>query len=259
MAKYYLKYRVLEDDKFNAGSKAVNDCNSILESIGYKPFFIDVKRTNNKIKKSFQITKLNKLSNLSSSDVIIIPHPIGFMHRYIDVIHRVHRRKKFKICYLIHDFSTLRFINDRGVKHVDDMMLQDADFIIAHNNSMSKYIKDTGTTAKVVNLNIFDYLGSENINKKKKSCTLNVAGQLAESKAQYIYNINNLDEHISLFLYGANFNASKIRSPKVKYFGKFPPEDIPKVFSEGFGLIWDGPSIETCGGYMGNYLKYNRN
>lgn len=32
---------------------------------------------------------------------------------------------------------------------------------------------------------------------------------------------------------------------------------MPKYLNQSFGLIWDGPSIETCEGTYGSYLKFN--
>lgn len=43
----------------------------------------------------------------------------------------------------------------------------------------------------------------------------------------------------------------------VIYDGVLLPDQIPKVLTKGFGLIWDGDSIETCKGGFGDYLRYN--
>lgn len=39
--------------------------------------------------------------------------------------------------------------------------------------------------------------------------------------------------------------------------GSYPPDILPQYLNQGFGLIWDGNSIESCTGVIGNYLKYN--
>lgn len=257
MTKYYLKYGIADDLKFNAGGKAVEDCNAILESQGYSPFIINVKLVENKLVKSARIFKLLKLLNLNSEDMIVIPHPLGLMHRYVDVIHLIHRIKKFKICYLVHDLSILRYPKDTGCQYIDEKMIKDADFIIAHNDIMKQYIQKFRPTLNVVSLEIFDYLGEVNTTTKSLSSTLNIAGNLSEEKAQYLYHAEKINRNISINLFGANYNETKIDNPNFHYFGKYPPDDIPKVFSTGFGLIWDGPSIETCSGNMGNYLRYN--
>jgi glycosyltransferase involved in cell wall biosynthesis len=257
MTKYYLKYGIADELKFNAGGKAVEDCNAILENQGYLPFTINVKLIKNKLIKSLRIFKLLKLFKLNSKDIIVIPHPLGLMHRYIDVICLIHAIKKFKICYLIHDLSSIRYPSDISCQYVDSKMIKDADAVIVHNKIMQQYVKNKRQDLKIACLNVFDYLGAVNTKTKRKACTLNVAGNLSEEKAQYLYHAEKINENISINLYGANYNDKKVKSSNFRYFGKFPPEDIPKVFSEGFGLVWDGPSIETCSGNMGNYLRYN--
>ena len=39
--------------------------------------------------------------------------------------------------------------------------------------------------------------------------------------------------------------------------GCFDPDLLPSKLAGAFGLIWDGPSIETCTGDLGNYLRIN--
>ena len=42
-----------------------------------------------------------------------------------------------------------------------------------------------------------------------------------------------------------------------EYMGSYPPDILPQYLNQGFGLIWDGNSTESCAGVIGNYLKYN--
>ena len=43
----------------------------------------------------------------------------------------------------------------------------------------------------------------------------------------------------------------------IYYKGSFPADKIPAKLTEGFGLVWDGNSLEGCTGESGQYLKYN--
>ena len=43
----------------------------------------------------------------------------------------------------------------------------------------------------------------------------------------------------------------------VEYKGSFKPNEIPYKLDGSFGLIWDGNSIDTCAGSVGEYMKYN--
>ena len=48
-----------------------------------------------------------------------------------------------------------------------------------------------------------------------------------------------------------------LKSPNVTYQGSFSVDEIPKKLNKGFGLVWNGDSIDTCSGNFGKYLKYN--
>ena len=43
----------------------------------------------------------------------------------------------------------------------------------------------------------------------------------------------------------------------IQYGGSVPSDIIPKKLISGFGLVWDGNSLEGCRGNTGQYLKYN--
>ena len=56
-------------------------------------------------------------------------------------------------------------------------------------------------------------------------------------------------------LYGLPAMPEKI-AENVKYMGKFHPDDISDIKGD-WGLVWDGDSIATCSGSLGEYLKFN--
>lgn len=61
--KYYIKIQI--DESNNASSKAVNDCNYILESYGIKPFRLKIKNKGNKyIKKINNYLQLEKITTI---------------------------------------------------------------------------------------------------------------------------------------------------------------------------------------------------
>lgn len=43
----------------------------------------------------------------------------------------------------------------------------------------------------------------------------------------------------------------------IHYQGSLPVNEIPKYLDRGFGLVWDGNSINGCCGQAGEYLRYN--
>ena len=57
-------------------------------------------------------------------------------------------------------------------------------------------------------------------------------------------------------LMGINYDDTYENS-NVTYLGAFSPDDVPNHLTNGFGLVWDGDSLDTCSGPTGNYLRYN--
>ena len=41
-----------------------------------------------------------------------------------------------------------------------------------------------------------------------------------------------------------------------QYCGRFTPDNVSYI-KGGWGLVWDGDSLETCSGEKGEYLRYN--
>ena len=39
--------------------------------------------------------------------------------------------------------------------------------------------------------------------------------------------------------------------------GAFPADKVPEQLTEGFGLVWDGDSVDGCTGNTGDYLRFN--
>jgi hypothetical protein len=79
-----------------------------------------------------------------------------------------------------------------------------------------------------------------------------IAGALVPHKAGYAY---DLPAGTDFNLYGVGYEADE--KENVKYWGSFPPADLPEVMEGSFGLVWDGSSTDTCSGTYGEYLRIN--
>ena len=122
-------------------------------------------------------------------------------------------------------------------------------YIIAHNQSMIKWLKDNGVTSPIISLEIFDYLycgPSVNLNKRE----VVFAGNLQKSTFLKMMNPSNY----SLNLFGNEFVSE---SKNVHYFGSFHPDKLIENLKGGFGLVWDGDSLDECTGSTGKYLQFN--
>ena len=267
--KYYLKEEFLHDNNVkNAGNKARNDVEEIVNREGYQALVLSV---GNWYEMSTLKAQLHKskafdqaLNELKQGDELLIQFPM--LHHSFFTTHHVKKAQKkgVKVNFIIHDLEALRYVNVENfpLKHKIRIQIQEsgllaaADGIIAHNPIMKSVLVDKGVEAgKIVSLGIFDYL-IPNFQEKTgltKNQPIIVAGNLAQEKAGYLY---SLPEEPAYNLYGVGFDESRALANEA-YFGSFLPDELPAALEGGFGLVWDGDSAETCSGVFGEYLRYN--
>ena len=260
--KYYIKIQI--DESKNASSKAVNDCNQILDNNGVKPYYLKIKKQGNKyIKKINNYLELNKINRIPKGSLLFVPHPIYLNKKYIDILKKVRQTRNIKLAFIIHDLDSLRKMFPESAadfEYMDNTMYGIADYVVSHNESMVQYLVSKGVDkSRIYNLRIFDYLTESNPSDKeiKYSKTLNIAGNLDTNKCKYIKGLNDLDKSVKVNLYGLNFNKDILNSKSIDYKGAFPADEIPSKLNEGFGLVWDGEGIDGCTGNTGDYLRYN--
>ena len=258
-------YQVVESNKnaFNAGSKATADIISIAEKMSFKPLYVHhIEAKNNifskivnQIRYFFEWSKLYK--KVADNSVILLQHP--FRNRQCNrekTILKLKQRKNVKVISLIHDIEELRNPVYNEHSHFEfEFMMRVADQFIVHNSKMKEWFKEKGIDEnKIVVLEIFDYLSDSPINEKKFANNIIIAGNLHSSKSPYLSEIQKVS-NLNFDLYGMNYKDNN--KTNITFHGAFKPEELSEQFTSGFGLVWDGTSIDTCDGNTGNYLRYN--
>ncbi|HAT4257870.1 hypothetical protein P5F61_08135 [Clostridium perfringens] len=248
MKKYLIEYKY--DEKFHAGSKARDDVKNIVEKNKFNTVYLEMPK--NKLLKLIHVLKLNNiLKDIENESIVLIQWPLCG-NKFIKPILRALKNKKCKLICLIHDITSLR--SDYSIAN-EINILNKFDYIISHNNIMSKWLKNNGINSELIELNVFDYLC--NIKKEIKEFEGNenvvFAGNLSEKKSGFIYKLSELN--ICFNLYGVNYIENQ--SNNLIYFGKFNPNELPNKLQGKYGLIWDGEYIDNCGGIYGEYLKIN--
>ena len=176
-------------------------------------------------------------------------------------LRRMLHRRGATLGFLIHDVDELRMQQDRNVKAAAmrlNALIANADYIIVHNVSMLDWFVKRGVPIKkLVNLQIFDYDSAyEPTCVRPRECAITIAGALNPEKAAYLTHlseISNVDWH----LYGKGFDKEKIKGENIHYHGVFQSDEIPVQLKYGFGLVWDGDTVDSCTGISGEYLRYN--
>ena len=146
MDKYYIKIEIAESN--NASSKAVNDCNDILEKNGIKPFLLKIRKSGNKyIKKVNNFIQINKINKIKKDSLLVIPHPIYLNRKYIDILMKSKAKRNLKLAFIIHDLDSLRKMFPESAddfEYIDKTMYKIADYIVSHNKKMTTYLIENG-------------------------------------------------------------------------------------------------------------------
>ncbi len=257
-----------------AGSKAPSDISCIAESMGFNPlvFAASKKIPDNIYVRRFKalfsgIDNWHKIyKQIERDSYVIIQHPnegIYVSRQYIDICRN---RKRTHFIALIHDLDSIRGnLNLKNQQQLskrnniaDCEILNKCELIISHNEFMSEFLINMGIDKdKIINLGIFDYLVKGEVPKHREfEKSITIAGNLMPGKCKYLYKL--LEDKRRAFvvhLYGPGFEDRGYNN--VVYHGSFPADTLPTQLEGGFGLVWDGDSVESCTGNSGEYLRYN--
>lgn len=276
MNYYVQEAQKSEEIQRTAGIKARDDLAVIFNQLGIQDVNIptyDKEREQYskgaKIKAHFSIVRewKERLAFLKAGDNLFVQFPIiGHSVFQADVIKKLTQRG-VNVVLIIHDLELLRAAKRTDVSYakktrlkLEEMnTLQVCSKIIVHNDKMKEYVKALGILEeKMISLKIFDYLIPDFDCERaecrivKKEMPIIIAGNLRPHKAQYVY---HLADSYSYNLYGIDYEGPQ--NDSIKYFGSFPPDELPYVMNGSFGLVWDGENIDTCTGVYGEYLKIN--
>lgn len=256
----YVIYNTISKGDPNAGSKAGRDAVNIAVKQGYEFVNLYEAKGNhttlgNMISGYLNTRKLCR--RLSENDLVFLQYPVN--RRLMERMFRMFNKRHVHTVTLIHDIDFLRNVplGNRGVagmKTLELSILSQSEFLICHNLAMIKTLKKNGLKSKFISLELFDYLYDGAEAKKTDELSVIVAGNLLEQKAGYIYKLK--DEQFKLFLYGSNLSKNFVY-PNAKYCGSFSPDELIENMKGNYGLVWDGPDVNTCSGNYGQYLKIN--
>lgn len=256
MGKYYIKFGLSKN--FNAGSKAMKDVMALLESRGYKPVR-SVPVGASKMLKLVDIpvllfTILFKVGK-GGTVVYFVPsnaHRIRFMKllKYIS---------NFRLICFINDIESMRMKKSKEYA-IDEMKsIAAADVVLVPNeNSVHILRSKYGLTNSMVSVGVWDYLDNDygcNFYHDNAVCDSKIvafAGNLDKSPFINELHVVNLKFRI----WGSG--REKKSCVNLEFMGAESPEDlVGHVAKCSWGLVWDGPSIATCGDLLGTYLHFN--
>ena len=246
----------------NAGYKAPQDVLSAVSDLGFQKIEIDVsyRFATNRIETGLHYLKtifqcLTVLARIKKNSILFLQSGTGggIVRDY--VLKELKKKRNVTLITLFHDIETLRGLHIKGEAHFFNLILELSDGIIVHNPKMKEWFVSQGIYKKnIVSLDIFDYLFTPRQRKRSLKRQVIIAGNLNPQKAKYLEKIKDIDSEF--VLYGPNFDKT-VAGENMKYRGTFSPDELPHILEDGFGLIWDGDTTETCSGPYGEYLRYN--
>lgn len=199
-----------------------------------------------------------KKATLALDDNTVLLVQIPFINCSIfshNIINKRIIQKKCKLFLFIHDINEIRDPSWIKQNESFNQLLNIADKIVSHNANMTEYLLKKGITEdKIVDLEIFDYLLENYKSSTYYSKSVYIAGNLDQEKSHYLSELFKLKK-VKFELYGPNYNIRQ--ADNIHYNGIVKSAELPNLLNCGFGLVWDGYTIETCKGSFGEYLKYN--
>lgn len=252
MNKYITNTIEIKDG--TALSKAKNDITMFLAEEKY--IELPLTRFKNKIEKlitsDYRIVRL--LQPVKKDDIVCLQYPTSlgpwFEKKFIEGVHK----RGAKLIILIHDLDSLRFENSPQVIEEEISVIEMADCVISDNEHMSQLFIKHGVDKPIINLGIFDYFHSNEINEKKYSRTfINFAGNL--NKSNFIFQLSGKTK-LTINTFGMWDNKKKLPS-YIKYNGLVNSEELTNFLNVGYGLVWDGTSAHEVKGTYGEYMRIN--
>lgn len=264
------RFQIVEiaPDFSHAGTKATADVAAIAERLGFQR--ISVRMDTEKIGLGGKLQRqmgflrdwAKAKKEIPAGSIVLLQEPFHYPQVTREKTLQGLKAKGVRFIAMVHDVEALRKFRDNAYyKREFQTMLELSDRLIVHNEAMEAYFIKTGVPkAHLFQLGIFDYLYSEAAQKALRmpsfDRSLTIAGNLDPEKSGYISHLSEIPA-VSFHLFGPNFRPFSKNVQNIRYGGIFSGDEIPTVLTEGFGLIWDGDSMETCSGDAGEYLRFN--
>lgn len=231
------------------GGKAKEDIIKYLVELGYESFPLEIYKTKFQ-KLIYGKIKLPRQLKKNNLETVILQYPVISRYALSSFLQEIDKNPVEKFVIWIHDIQTLQSENKADIQK-EIAIFEKADKLIVHNAKMKQWLVENGCTRPMIELEIFDYDNPQKFHEDTEyNKTICFAGNLFKSEF-----LKKLQFNGSLDVYGPNMFE---KVPEcIQYKGQYSPEELPDKLVQNFGLIWDGPSVESCMGMFGRYLLYN--
>ncbi len=236
-----VQYSVFRRDTRNASGKAKWDASDILLNMDFTELYEPSSERFVRVMQQLVHTLF-----VNGDTLLAVQYPANS-----PIFYKILGARRVRSFALIHDLESLRL--QTGIER-EISALSAFEGIISHNPAMTKALRAGGYDGNIVDLGLFDYLGFEgDVSENRDRSVISFAGNL--SKAGFLAELDSTGLTVDLF--GIPEPDMGVLSDRVHYRGAFPANEVPGKISGGWGLVWDGDSIDSCDGLMGEYLRFN--
>ncbi len=245
----------------SAGNKAKTDNEDTLCKMGAVNLGIRCTHHNSKLLTFFLDLAgvIHYCFAVRKGDRILLQYPVK---KYFAFLCKVAHMRGAKVITVIHDLGAFR--RKRLTIQQENRRLSNADYIIASNANMRKWLLDNGMLRPVGELGLFDYKSDESVISPTPSATVSrplsitYAGALNMRKNSFFQKFQELNLTFKTHIYGNHKGIPGIKtSNNFEFHGFTAAETFIRTAKGDFGLVWDGDSIDNCTGSFGEYLRYN--
>ncbi len=223
----------------------------IIENVAYKHSKFAPLRSLYKI-----ISHIGVLSKIDRGDNVWFEHPEPIFEVFYKFLLRRLRRKGCKIFFITMDLHHL--IYEQNIDK-DICLLNFSDVTFLHADKMKHLAQQRGAKCGLRCIHFFPYYTEDTMIPEQEMLQMrdivSFAGSL--TNADFLYDFLRTDfQNIKVRFYGFNQNVDLTPYKNKEYMGKFEPSNVSALKS-GWGLVWNGVSMHSLEGMLGEYLKYN--
>jgi len=242
-------------NKNHAGSKAPSDVVKFLVGEGYEPLNLSNVDTLKYFVHPFNYLSIRRRIGAGDRIVFQLPCYSKMTAKWQLRIADYARKKGAYTVALLHDVDFLRHFGKLS-KEQELSILSHFDRLIVHSEAMQEALRSSGCKVPTSILGLFSYgvrVGADPLKTEAKNAVV-FAGNIGKSVfVPYLKELSG--DSLYFNMYGVGAEKLPV-SEYVRHKGKFNADDLSSI-EGGWGLVWDGDSLDACRGYMGEYLKYN--
>lgn len=185
--------------------------------------------------------------------ILLVQYP-AYNARMVSLAHNSGK----KIVAFVHDLKSLR---EKTVSEsLEYSRLEKFDALIVLTERMKKWFISKGYEKPITTIEMWDYLSDErnvktNAIDKYERNVVAFAGNI--EKSHFLQELHTIDINLNLYGQCDETRKKSICNGRIKYQGVYTPDELCSRMCGGWGLVWDGISVDKLAGNYGEYQKIN--